>query len=193
MPTRAFLAVLAAAAVMLAVLLGRDRTESQEELAARAASLIKSYGMSLRGVLQTTLDSSGPVGAVDFCHKEAPALAARASRDSGWHISRTSLKPRNAASAPDDYERAAMQDFAARIAAGEAIATLKRAEIVEQNGERVFRYIQAIPTGQLCLTCHGTELTPKLSAKIRELYPTDQATGYKEGDMRGVFTLSKKL
>ncbi len=86
-----------------------------------------------------------------------------------------------------------MTEFVNRIAAGEPAASLKRAEIVEHNGERVFRYIQAIPTGELCLNCHGSDIKPNVRAKIQELYPADQATGFKPGELRGVFTLSKTL
>ncbi len=32
-----------------------------------------------------------------------------------------------------------------------------------------------------------------VKAKLAELYPDDRATGYKEGDIRGAFTLSKPL
>ncbi|MBW2376809.1 MAG: DUF3365 domain-containing protein [Deltaproteobacteria bacterium] len=39
----------------------------------------------------------------------------------------------------------------------------------------------------LCVTCHGAELPPDLRARLAELYPEDQATGYAAGDFRGVF------
>uniref|UniRef100_Q07GZ8 Cytochrome c family protein n=1 Tax=Rhodopseudomonas palustris (strain BisA53) TaxID=316055 RepID=Q07GZ8_RHOP5 len=193
MPTKTVLAILAAAAVGLVLLTAPQRTADRPALEAKAAALIKDYAATLQGALKGAIEKSGPDGAVVFCNKEAPGIAEQASSRSGWSISRTSLKPRNPASAPDAYEREAMAEFAARAAAGEPAASLKRADIIEQDGERVFRYLQAIPTGELCLGCHGSDLKPKVSAKINEYYPADQATGFKQGDLRGAFTLSTKL
>ena len=47
--------------------------------------------------------------------------------------------------------------------------------------------MKAIPTGGLCLQCHGEVLDPAVAGKIAELYPDDQATGFIDGDLRGVF------
>ena len=193
MSTRAFLAFVAAAAIVVAALVARDRQVDEAALQAEARGLIKDYGAALLGVLKSTLETSGPVEAIGFCNREAPALAATASQQSGWTVARTSLKPRNPNAAPDDFERRVMTEFVAQIAAGTPAASLHHAEIVEQNGEQVFRYIQAIPTGELCLTCHGSGLKPEVAAKIRALYPADQATGFAPGQMRGAFTLSRKL
>ena len=149
--------------------------------------------------LQSAIDKNGPLGAVEVCHDEAPKIAAELSGQSGWSIGRTSLKPRNAASAPDAYERATMEVFAARIAQGEDVLKLASAEIVYgKDGKssrfvKTFRFVKAIPTGGLCLTCHGADIDPELKRKIDALYPNDRATGFKLGDMRGVFTLKKQL
>ena len=193
MPLKFFLAILAGAAIAVGLIATRSKTVDTVALQAEAMALTKDYGASLLGVLNSALDSAGPMGAVEFCNQQAPALAEEASKRSGWKIARTSLKLRNLSSAPDDFERAAMTEFVARIAAGELAASLKRAEIVEHDGRRSFRYVQAIPTAELCLTCHGSELKPAVSAKIKQLYPADQATGFKAGDMRGVFTVRKDL
>ena len=167
-------------------------TASAPELKAKAAELVQAYAGKLKTALNSAIQAGGAEGALEVCNKQAPAIAAEISRDSGWSVARTSLKPRNAASAPDDYERKIMEDFEARIAKGEKAADLASAEIVDQNG-KVFRFVKAIPTGAVCLTCHGENVAPALKQKIAALYPRDQATGYKEGDMRGVFTLKKTL
>jgi hypothetical protein len=193
MSTKTVLTVLAVAAIAIGQASARNQTEDKAALEAEATALAKDYGASLLGVLKGAIENTGTESAVVFCNKEAPAIAEEASKRSGWKIARTSLRLRNEASAPDDYERKVMTEFVARIASGEPAASLKRADIVEQNGERIFRYVQAIPTGELCLSCHGSDLKPTVSTKIHALYPADQATGFRQGDMRGVFTLSKKL
>lgn len=162
-------------------------------LRAEAEGLVKNYAAQLRAALGGAIEASGPLGALSVCRDQAPIIAAALSRESGWSIARTSLKPRNAASAPDDYERKVMQDFDARVANGEKAADLVSAEIVEDHGETVFRFVKAIPTAANCLTCHGGDVKPEVKAKIAELYPDDRATGFKLGDMRGAFTLQKRL
>jgi hypothetical protein len=53
--------------------------------------------------------------------------------------------------------------------------------------DKTVGYVEPIFIQPLCVTCHGAELTPDLQAKLGELYPDDQATGYAAGDFRGVF------
>jgi hypothetical protein len=53
--------------------------------------------------------------------------------------------------------------------------------------------MKAIPTGALCLQCHGLDIAPPVAEKIAELYPYDKATGYREGDIRGAFVVTKLI
>jgi hypothetical protein len=166
---------------------------SVADLKSTAAGLTARYADQLKSALVASLQANGPLGALDVCHSAAPAIAADLSRTSGWTVARTSSKPRNASSAPDRYEQWIMRSFETRIGAGEKAADLVSADIVDQNGGKAFRFIKAIPTDRMCLTCHGAHIDPELKRKISQLYPKDRATGFKAGDMRGVFTLSKRL
>lgn len=157
------------------------------------AALVKDYADTLMARLKGAMDRDGPVGAIAVCHDEAPRIAADLAAKSGWAVRRTSLKARNPTAVASPYERAVLEDFQTRLAGGEAIATLARAETVEEDGTKVFHLVKAIPTGELCLTCHGGALKPEVKAKLDELYPGDTATGFKAGDMRGAFSFSKRL
>ena len=66
-----------------------------------------------------------------------------------------SLRERNPKAVPDAWERAALEDFDRRAAAGESPATLEKAEVVVENGQKMQRYMRALPTQALCLSCHG--------------------------------------
>jgi hypothetical protein len=180
-------------AVLIALAAPARAEAPPPELKAKAVELIQDYSGKLKGALGSALETGGAEGALEVCNKQAPAIAAEASKASGWSIARTSLKPRNAGSAPDAYERKVMEVFAERIAKGEKAADLGSAEVLTENGVKTFRFVKAIPTGQVCLTCHGETIAPELQQKITALYPQDQATGFREGDMRGVFTLKKVL
>jgi len=158
---------------------------------ARVAS--KSFMTQLKSELQAAMKAGGPVRAIEVCHARAPAIAAQISEQNGWRVARTSLKPRNPANAPDAWERAVLEKFEARKAAGEPLAKMEYSEVVERDGQRQFRYMKAIPAGQVCLNCHGRSIAPAVKAKLDELYPQDRARGYAQGDIRGAFTITQPM
>jgi hypothetical protein len=59
----------------------------------------------------------------------------------------------------------------------------------------VQRYAQAILMGAPCLTCHGAVETqaPELRLALQAAYPGDEAVGYREGELRGAFSLARQL
>jgi hypothetical protein len=144
-------------------------------------------------VLQAEIAKSGNDGAIAACRDQAPALARAASAQSGWAIRRVSLRNRNPKAVPDAWERAALQDFDRRAAAPGQAAQWERAELTQENGQAVQRYMRALPTAELCLGCHGTpeNVSPAVTARLKELYPDDRALGYRVGEIRGAITLRK--
>lgn len=158
---------------------------------AQARAIVKDFATTLQRELQTALQAGGPVAAVAVCHSRAPAIASQLSDKYGWDVSRTSLKTRNPANRPDDWERRVLEQFEARRAAGESPATLEHGATVADDGGTRFRFMKAIPTQAVCLACHGgATVPPAVEDKLAELYPDDQARGFAEGDLRGAFTLS---
>ena len=142
-------------------------------------------------VLSDEIARSGPEGAILVCRDKAPQLAKAASEESGWTVRRVSLKNRNRKAVPDAWERAVLEDFDRRAAAGESPATLEKAELVQDDGRSVRRYMRALPTQQLCLQCHGSaeQLKPAVLERLRTIYPDDKATGYAVGQIRGAMTI----
>lgn len=160
--------------------------------AARAAT--KDLGETLKSQLVAALKQGGPRAAVDVCRTIAPAVATETSGAHGLEVGRTALKVRNPANAPDAFERKVLEEFVRKIDAGADAATLDHAEMVDENGKPVFRYMKAIPTAaEPCLTCHGGNIDPALKTEILRLYPEDQATGFKAGELRGAFTVTRKM
>jgi hypothetical protein len=158
---------------------------------AAARLSVKQLGENLRRELMTAIDAGGPTAAIGVCKVIAPAIADKAGAAQGLKIGRTALRVRNPANAPDAWERAVLEEFAAQIKAGADPSKLERAEtVIEPTGAGTFRYMKAIPmTAEPCLTCHGAP-EPSLKAEIVRLYPQDQATGFKPGELRGAFTVS---
>ncbi len=168
------------------------QAEVSQEDVAQARSIAKELGGQLKGEVKKAIQSGGPQAAIEVCHTKAPAIAADLAQKHGWSVGRTSLKIRNPDNAPDAWERAMLEEFEARKAAGEDPKALEVAEVVESGSGSEFRYMKAIPTGGLCLNCHGAQVDPAIEAKLQEYYPEDQARGYQAGDIRGAFTLSRK-
>lgn len=142
--------------------------------------------------LQDEIRKSGPEGAIPVCKDMAPKMAGEISQQTGWKIKRVSLKARNDARAiPDAWEKAALEDFDQRAAAGESPAKLEKGEKIGNE----YRFVKALPVQSLCLNCHGTDdkLNPAVKAALGQNYPNDRATGYSEGQIRGVISVRKAL
>jgi len=168
-------------------------TEVSAEKLAGYRQSIQAYGSELKQELTSAIKSGGAIAALEACHLKAPKIAQRVSEKSGVKVARTSLKPRNAASAPDAWEEEVLNNFEARKAKGEDVNTLEFHAIVEEDGKREARYMKAIPTAELCLNCHGSKIQADVMAKITALYPQDKAVGFNVGDLRGAFTVRETL
>ena len=167
--------------------------EDIKALSAEAKGIVQGFFKELKGTLVGAMKAKGPVGAVNTCNVKAAEIASKHAEQSGWEVGRTALKLRNPANEPDEWEKAVLEEFAKKIAAGADPMKLAKAEIVEQDGKKVFRFMKAIPTGKPCLTCHGENVKPEVLKTIKSHYPDDQATGFKLGELRGAFTLKKVL
>jgi hypothetical protein len=140
------------------------------------------------------MGDGGPTKAVHVCHDEAETIAHQICEEEGLNVGRTSRKFRNPGNAPDPWEQAGLEAFAAKVAAGEKPGDLEMwTTVTDPDGHRTFRYLKAIPTAPLCLKCHGGELDPDLASQLDELYPEDQARGFSVGDLRGAFTVKIDL
>jgi hypothetical protein len=167
--------------------------QGEADLTVRARVACGQLAKALMSELSAALKDAGPPQAVKVCRDRAPAIAAEVSGQSGFEVRRTALRVRNPANAPDAWETQVLEAFQARIAKGEDPSGVEYSEILSQDGKQLFRYMKAIPTGEPCLKCHGSETNPALQATIRELYPKDEATGFKKGELRGAFTVRKGL
>lgn len=165
------------------------------EWVGKSRALASQLGSELKGELTRAIEQGGPVSAIPVCRDRAPAIAAHLSEQSGAKVSRTALRVRNPANAPDELQRAVLEQFAEQLEATPSVATpasgppeavfeIKGAKGIER------RYMRAIPTDALCLTCHGTAVSPEIAAAIKQAYPKDEATGFSQGQLRGAFSVT---
>lgn len=167
----------------------------EAQLLAEGREIPKKMQPRLLEVLQGEILKSGHVGAISVCRDKAPQMAKALSEQTGWAIRRVSLKNRNPKAVPDAWEQAVLEDFERRLAAGEDPVKIDKGELVTMDGQKVYRYMKALPTQELCLDCHGklNMLAPGVEARLKELYPDDKATGYGEQQIRGAITAKKAL
>lgn len=155
-----------------------------EEPGATDRQLAGELAKELKGALTQALQVS-PENAIAVCNERAPQIAAKISKAHDVQIGRTSLRVRNTANQPTQWQEDVLKDFARRAAAGEPIAGMEYSATVQQDGISEQRYMKAIPTEPLCIVCHGQKLAPTLQQAIAAKYPSDAATGYDVGDLRG--------
>lgn len=149
-------------------------------------------GKELKKTLQASLKKDRPVAALEVCNIRAPEIADSVSGDR-IKVARTSLKTRNSSNKADSWEKNVLSEFERLKKSGEQISALEYSEIIRHDGKKTFRYMKAIPTGDVCLMCHGSQIAEPLASKIKQLYPDDQATGFSKGDIRGAFTVTREL
>lgn len=167
----------------------KDASQAQTIILKEQAAInIKLFASTLQQALKTAIKEGGLNNGIEVCHSKAPEIASTLSVD-GWVIKRTSLKTRNTANKPDQWEQNILNQFETQSSNGEDVTTL----VVSSYDNEGFRLMKAIPTGPICMGCHGSSVDPKTLEKINDLYPNDQATGFSIGDLRGAFSVRKAI
>ncbi|MCB0335158.1 MAG: DUF3365 domain-containing protein [Bdellovibrionales bacterium] len=149
-----------------------------------ADAILKTFISSLQGAIQ----QGGVLHAVSFCNTEIPAITktVKKSLPEGLQIKRTTLKVRNPLNTPDELESQALRYFTQEF---KRTGTYPLSHI--QTIEGGYRFYKPLLIAKPCLSCHGpkTEMSPELQTLINEKYPTDQATDYQEGELRGLLRI----
>lgn len=159
-----------------------------------ARETARTYSDGLKGKLSEAIKTGGIKGAVGQCTTIAPELNASISEQSPFEIGRTALKLRNPDNAPDPWERANLELFVRQLSAGGDHKTMEAYDVtVTKEGQKLFRYMRPILTGEMCLGCHGPAVPQDIKQEIARSYPDDKATGYTLGELRGAFTLVQEV
>lgn len=164
-------------------------TEVSSDLAPRAQAAIAETFGTLSQNLMKALQEGGVRQAVPFCQENAAGLVKPIAEKHGLRIQRVSHQARNPANRATEAEIALIQTFTQAIAEGRPLTP----KIVPQpDGAQVF-YTPILIAADACLKCHGIPGDTMSTADhdfIRTLYPKDAATGFKLGDLRGLWKLT---
>lgn len=152
-------------------------TESEANQFAAATAARDALFNTLMERLVAALQEGGPAAAIGVCKDAAPALAKEVGGARGLTIGRTAYRLRNPRNTPPAWavpyvgaQRA--EPVVLRDESGGALAALFPIQLKSE-----------------CLQCHGApeDIQPDVREAIRKAYPRDNATGFKEGELRGWF------
>lgn len=163
--------------------------EEQDQYMESGKTIAKATFMALSSNLQKALKEGGVAEAAEYCNIVAMPLTDSLSQVHNAQIKRTSQKLRNPENKPTEDELNTMYRYQDQLASSGA--PLK--PVVKAIDDQTVKFYAPIITQQLCLTCHGTigeELTQENYSILKDLYPEDQATGYGEKELRGIWSIT---
>jgi hypothetical protein len=178
--------ILISLAAALSLGAAEQPVSEQKAVAAEGVKYIKMLGKELKGELVKHLkeDPSG-LQAAHFCSKSAQRFTheVNAKFPGNVKVRRTALKYRNPANKPDATDLKVMEQMEAALKAGK----FEKKPVVVKVGETERVYVPLLAQ-KACLKCHGPveKIDPRVKETIAKNYPTDQAVGFQEGDLRGV-------
>ncbi len=144
------------------------------------------FAAELKAALERVIAANGLASAVEVCRDEAPRIATRMSKEHGVTAARTALKVRNPGNTARPWQRAGLEAFEKQLASGAKVEAL---EFFQTQTDGSAYYLKAIVTAPVCTSCHGETIAPDVQRALSRRYPSDQATGFKVGELRGAFSV----
>lgn len=181
--------IILAGVSLLASLLQAQEAAGDAAIAERGKKIAAAAFAKLSEELMKALAEGGASHALPFCHANVPKLMAEVSEQQVASIQRLTHKPRNPKNRVSEAEQKILDGFATALKAGQSPTPVVQ---TDASGRKVF-YSPIYVAMATCLQCHGepgkdiSEADVKL---IRSLFPEDLATGFKLGDLRGMWKIT---
>ena len=150
--------------------------------------IVKSASEKLSGTLMSKMKEGGATEAIGFCHQSALPITKKMGAYHDVDIKRTSLKIRNPENLPSEEELKVLLYYEDKLVEGKELNPLVS---LDPSGRP--SYYAPIRVQKKCLMCHGTpkqEVSSAIDSILKVKYPEDLAIGYKEGDLRGIWSIS---
>jgi len=149
--------------------------------------IAKTTFKAFKSKIEAVAAKDGLSGVVDFCQKNALKLTDSMGKAHHVVIKRTSHKLRNPNNKPDIDEEAVLNEYL-KLQKEQKPMT----PVVMKDAKGYVHFYAPIKLKNACLKCHGTpgqEIPEKIAQLIKEKYPNDQATGFKAGELRGIWDI----
>lgn len=186
-----FLALVFLVATMMISCKSEEKKQQQaimKEFTEVGQSIVQVSFESLSGNLKAAAKNGGLSNAIQFCNVNAMPLTDSLSKNFNVKIKRSSLKLRNLNNYPDSLE-AYMLDLYVQIQKMKKPMVGKA--ILANNND--VRYFEPIFLKADCLKCHGTvgsDIKDETYTLIKNFYPKDEAVGFQEGELRGIWSIN---
>ncbi len=153
-----------------------DLTEPQSTQLARAKAAQQAFFGELITELTGALQDGGPSLAIEVCSARAPEIANQINQEHHLTIGRTSDQLRNPTNTAPVWSRMLTDPSPDQ-------------PNLMTNTTGDLAVLSPIKLSAACLQCHGSDsdITVETQTALDNLYPNDQATGYKPDDLRGWF------
>ncbi len=175
----------AAVPAALSVEVQKGAIQLGKSIAAETFSLLSSN-------LQSAIQQGGVSNALPFCSLAASPLTAGLAGKHGVTIRRITHKPRNPAGRADTTELAILNHFETAVTSTNPPLPL----VTNFTASTATFFAPIILNNELCLKCHGEpgkDISAENVAVIQHLYPKDEATGFKLGQLRGAWRIDIPL
>lgn len=157
-------------------------------LAAEGKMISEKAQKTIKFALQNAIKEGGLQNAMVYCNLQALPITDSVSQSENVQIKRLAKKYRNPLNATTESESRILDDYEMLLNNGDSLYPIIMAG---ENKHPV--YFKPILVDAVCLNCHGTpgeQISPSLTEKITELYPNDKATGFKAGELRGMWSIT---
>jgi len=162
--------------------------EVKSDFLKKGMFIAKSSGKTLKSKLTAAVDKGGLQNGINTCNKIAQKMMDSLAVVYDAKIKRTSLKIRNKKDKPDQNELSVLSEYSKIIKNGE-----KPKPQVKELASGEVRFYAPIIIEKVCLNCHGKigeNVKPQNYDVIKKHYPNDEAIDYKEGDLRGIWSIT---
>ena len=164
--------------------------KEKEKYITKGKEVVQTSFKEMKGQLIAQMKEGGPQQAIPFCNEQALPITQALSEKFNVSIKRTSDKLRNQQNKPSERELEIIQDYKNTITNNNELRP-----IVELDNYNKKHYYAPILLQAKCLVCHGNlneTISSKTDSIVKSLYPNDKATGYSEGDLRGIWSITFK-
>lgn len=157
----------------------------KEEYGSKGKEMAQTTAEKMLAEVGKNMKEGGVAQAIPYCHAHASEITKEYSNTYNVDIKRTSHKVRNEKNAPNPREKDIIQMYLAQT-------PKDYKPVVEKNTDGSVQFYAPIVLQQKCTVCHGelgSTMVYATDSIVKKLYPNDQAIGFKEGDLRGIWSI----
>jgi uncharacterized protein DUF3365 len=158
-----------------------DAPRELQPALARAEAAVRTLREQIGARLAAEIASAGIARSMAVCQRDAPALAAAVSAQTGVDVGRISVRPRPGASLPRPWIGPIVEETSAKRAADVT-------PVVLDLGDRV-GLLRPVPLAASCLACHGA--ADRVLPEVK-LASDGGPAAFSEGDLRGFYWAEAK-